>query len=74
MVLLTGLLLQRFSPPLIKKIPAPEAFLEYGIGSYHTRHDLIVAYLTKLAEVSDRASIETYGKTHEGRKTRNFLR
>jgi len=54
--------------PFDQKIPAPEAFLEYGIGSYHTRHDLIVAYLTKLAEVSDRASIETYGKTHEGRK------
>ena len=28
----------------------------------------MVAYLTKLAEVSDRASIHEYGKTHEGRK------
>ncbi len=54
--------------PFNSQIPSPEAFLEYGIGTYHTRHDLIVAYLTKLAEVSDRASIETYGKTHEGRK------
>ncbi|MEZ4781737.1 MAG: hypothetical protein R2816_09285 [Flavobacteriaceae bacterium] len=34
----------------------------------HTRHDLIVAYFTKLAELSDRAEIEIYGETHEMRK------
>ena len=49
-------------------IPTPEEFLGYEIGEHHTRHDLIVAYLTKLAEISDRASIEVYGKTHEKRK------
>lgn len=54
--------------PFNKNIPSPEAFLGYGIGEHHTRHDLIVAYLEKLAEVSDRASIQEYGKTHEGRK------
>ncbi|WP_405608468.1 M14 family zinc carboxypeptidase [Polaribacter sp. Asnod1-A03] len=54
--------------PFDSKIPTPEEFLGYGIGEHHTRHDLIVAYLTKLAEVSDRASIEIYGKTHEKRK------
>ncbi len=54
--------------PFNTEIPTPEQFLGYGIGEHHTRHDLIVAYLEKLAEVSDRASIHYYGKTHEGRK------
>ena len=54
--------------PFNADIPTPEEFLGYEIGEHHTRHDLIVAYLTKLAEISDRASIEVYGKTHEKRK------
>ncbi len=54
--------------PFNSNVPSPEEFLGYGIGERHTRHDLIVNYLTKLAEVSDRASIHEYGKTHEGRK------
>lgn len=54
--------------PFDAKIPTPEAFLGYGIGEQHTRHDQIVAYLYKLAEVSDRAEIEIYGYTHEKRK------
>ena len=54
--------------PFDSTIPSPEQFLGYGIGEHHTRHDLIVAYLEKLAELSDRASIHYYGKTHEDRK------
>ena len=54
--------------PFNDSIPSPEVFLGYAIGEQHTRHDLIVAYFTKLAEVSDRATIEVYGKTHENRK------
>ncbi|WP_158976217.1 M14 family zinc carboxypeptidase [Cellulophaga sp. L1A9] len=54
--------------PFNAAIPSPEEFLGYGIGEHHTRHDLIVAYMTKLAETSDRATIYEYGKTHEGRK------
>jgi hypothetical protein len=54
--------------PFDVKIPTPEEFLGYKIGEHHTRHDLIVSYLTKLAEVSERASIEIYGMTHEKRK------
>ena len=54
--------------PFNTDIPSPEQFLGYGIGEHHTRHDRIVAYLEKLASVSDRASIHTYGKTHEGRE------
>ena len=54
--------------PFDTKIPSPEEFLGYGIGEHHTRHDLIVAYLTKLAETSERATLYQYGQTHEGRK------
>ncbi|MDY8135161.1 M14 family zinc carboxypeptidase [Aquimarina sp. 2201CG5-10] len=54
--------------PFNKEIPSPEEFLGYPIGQQHTRHDQIVAYLTKLAEISDRATISSYGKTHENRK------
>jgi hypothetical protein len=54
--------------PFNADIPSPEDFLGYPIGEQHTRHDQIVSYLTKLAELSDRASITTYGKTHEHRK------
>lgn len=54
--------------PFEQNIPSPQQFLGYGIGEHHTRHDLIVAYLEKLAELSDRASVHEYGRTHEGRK------
>ncbi|UII75224.1 zinc carboxypeptidase [Flagellimonas sp. HMM57] len=54
--------------PFNPDIPSPEEFLGHGIGERHTRHDLIVSYFTKLSEVSDRASLYEYGKTHEGRK------
>ena len=54
--------------PFNSDVPSPEEFLGYPIGQHHTRHDLIVSYFQKLAETSDRASIQEYGKTHEGRK------
>ncbi|MDW7690923.1 M14 family zinc carboxypeptidase [Flammeovirgaceae bacterium SG7u.111] len=54
--------------PFNPEIPSPEAFLGYPIGEWHTRHDRMVAYLEKLAELSDRATLTEYGKTHEGRR------
>jgi hypothetical protein len=54
--------------PFDSNIPSPETFLGYPIGEQHTRHDQIVSYFTRLAELSDRASITIYGKTHEHRK------
>ncbi|MDT8370000.1 MAG: M14 family metallopeptidase, partial [Longimicrobiales bacterium] len=48
-------------------IPSPEAFLGYPIGSFHTRHDRIVAYMDTLAALSDRASVQIIGWTHEHR-------
>src|SRR6056300_986714 len=59
--------LKRFEP-YQSNISTPESFLGYGIGEQHTRHDLIVAYLEKLAEQSSRATLIDYGKTHEGRR------
>lgn len=53
--------------PFAANIPSPEKFLGYPIGENHTRHDLVVAYLRKLAELSDRATITEYGRTHEKR-------
>ena len=54
--------------PFNSNIPTPQQYLGYGIGEHHTRHDLIVGYLAKLAELSDRAQLYQYGTTHEGRK------
>lgn len=54
--------------PFDPEIPSPEKFLGYSIGEQHTRHDRIVAYFEKLAEVSEKATIETYGRTHENRR------
>ncbi len=54
--------------PFDTSIKAPNAFLGHDIGSQHTRHDQIVAYLEYLSESSPRASISFYGKTHEGRR------
>lgn len=54
--------------PFAPEITSPEAYLGYGIGSQHTRHDQIVGYLEQLAAQSDRAQLIPYGRTHEGRK------
>ena len=48
-------------------IPSPEEFLGYAIGSYHTRHDRIVAYMQELARSSDRATYQEIGMTYERR-------
>ena len=53
--------------PYDERIQSPEEFLGYEIGFEHTRHDLIVAYLNYLSNVSDKAEIIKYGESHEGR-------
>lgn len=49
------------------KIPTPEQFLGYPIGSHYTRHDQIVAYLKELSKVSDKVHFQVIGKTYEER-------
>ncbi len=50
--------------PYIDQVPSPATFLGYEIGDHHTRYDRIVSYFEKLAEVSDRASFQVYGRTY----------
>lgn len=54
--------------PFDSAIPSPEQFLGYPIGEHHTRHDQMVAYLQKLADLSDHASLIEYGETFGHRK------
>ncbi|MDF2187957.1 M14 family zinc carboxypeptidase [Paraflavitalea sp. CAU 1676] len=47
------------------KVPTPEQFLGYPIGSHYTRHDQLIAYLRELARVSDKVHYQVIGKTYE---------
>ena len=49
------------------KVPTPEQFLGYPVGSLYTRHDVLVSYLKELARTSDRVHFEIIGKTYEER-------
>lgn len=49
------------------KVPTPEQFLGYPIGTHYTRHDQIVAYFKALEAASDRVHIQVIGKTYEER-------
>lgn len=53
---------------LDSKIPTPEQFLGYPIGSYFTRVDQVNAYFRELARVSDRVHVQSIGKTYEQRE------
>ncbi len=53
---------------LDSRIPTPEQFLGYAIGTYYTRHDEVVAYFRELARLSDRVHVQTIGKTYEQRE------
>ncbi|WP_018477311.1 M14 family metallopeptidase [Pontibacter roseus] len=50
-----------------KEIPTPKDILGYNVGEWHISHDQLVMYVRQMAEVSDRISIEEYGRTHENR-------
>jgi len=54
--------------PFDTRIPTPEQFLGYPIGSHYTRHDQLVAYLKELARLSDRVKLDVTGKTYEERQ------
>ena len=48
-------------------ITSPKQFFDFEIGQRHLEHSQLVAYLTKLANDSERIELRTYGKTHGGR-------
>jgi len=51
----------------------PKEVIGHDIGDQPVRHDLMVAYLTRLAESSDRMTVETIGYSHEGRPILFFV-
>ncbi|WP_300542380.1 M14 family zinc carboxypeptidase [Maricaulis sp.] len=59
--------------PYDESVPAPEDVLGFGVGERPVRHDQMVTYLTQLAELSDRITVETIGHTHEGRPILFFV-
>ncbi len=59
---------QESRPASRPSIPSPEAFLARRLGDVYTRHADIAAYAHLVAERSDRVSLESYGRTNEGRE------
>ncbi|WP_372746654.1 M14 family metallopeptidase, partial [Lutibacter sp.] len=49
------------------EIPTPESILGYKVGEWHVTHDKLLEYMKAVANSSDRITIETSGKTFEGR-------
>lgn len=49
------------------RIPSPEQFLGYPVGSQHTMHAHVVSYFKALAELSGRVTYQEIGKTYENR-------
>lgn len=50
------------------KIPSPESFLGYPIGTFFTRHEQVVSYFRHLEKLSDRVHVQSLGKTYEQRE------
>lgn len=48
-------------------IPTPDEVLGFRIGERHTRPDEVVRYVEAVAAASDRVTMGTYGRSHEGR-------
>jgi hypothetical protein len=53
--------------PYNADIPTPKELLGYEVGTWHVSHDKLVNYMYRLAQASDRISIESRGTTYEGR-------
>ncbi|MHC4737274.1 MAG: M14 family metallopeptidase [Planctomycetota bacterium] len=48
-------------------IPTPASVVGYSVTEKAVRYPALVRYLQKLAEVSERVTLTSYGQTHEGR-------
>lgn len=53
---------------LNSKIPTPEQFFGFPIGSSLARYDKVVEYFRLLEKSSDRAKLEVFGTTYENRE------
>ena len=51
-----------------QNIPKPESILGYPVGTWHVRHDQLLAYMKVLAETSERVTLSVTGHTHEQRE------
>ena len=49
------------------EIPTPASIIGHELGDWHITHDKLLQYMYRLAESSDRISIENRGETFEGR-------
>lgn len=49
------------------RIPTPAEFLGHELGARPVRHHMLVEYITTVAELSDRLSVEVIGYSHEQR-------
>ena len=49
------------------EIPKPASVIGHELGDWHITHDKLLQYMYRLAESSDRISIENRGETFEGR-------
>lgn len=54
--------------PFDSKIPTPEEFLGFPVGTSLVRYDKLVAYYRLLDRLSDRAELEVIGRTYEDRE------
>ena len=50
-----------------QNITTPEEYLGWQIGNWHISHDHLQGYLKTIAAETDRAYIEQYAQSHEGR-------
>lgn len=49
------------------KIPTPESYLGYPVGTWHVSHDQLIGYMKALDLASERIQLREYGRTHEHR-------
>jgi len=56
-----------------KEITSPEQFFGHQVGEWHLSHDKLYFYIRELAEISQRAVWEEYGRSHEGRPLGNLI-
>ena len=48
-------------------IPTPASWLGYEVGEWHATHDQLLGYMRALDAVSDRITLQEYGRSYENR-------